>query len=220
MEISRFIPVKVSDNSPKSTTSVTFFPVHCERIPSDRIFIHKQRKLARRGCPGGRSSQLVLFSALCLAFSAATSARISTIITASRLSPLFSVSAWMLRVSSFPSGHVITHRPIHRPLLLWLRDPVPRRRLYFSVGWKLLIEALCFAGSAAPLPLRCRCPVNSGSLPLHIIGDVSIDVQRSGAGDVTDDGEQGLDNHPMLRCVGGEQMTQIVEADAGETILF
>lgn len=35
--------------------------------------------------------------------------------------------------------------------------------------------------------------------PAHLIGDVGVDVQRGAAGDVPDDGGEGLDVHAMLQ---------------------
>ena len=53
----------------------------------------------------------------------------------------------------------------------------------------------------------------SGGLLLHIISDVCVDIQRSGTGDVPDDGGQSLYIHPMLQSVGSEHVAQVVEAD-------
>ena len=41
---------------------------------------------------------------------------------------------------------------------------------------------------------------------MHIICDVSVDVQCGGAGDVADDGGQGLHIHPMFQRIGGENV--------------
>lgn len=37
----------------------------------------------------------------------------------------------------------------------------------------------------------------------HSVGDMGVDIQCRGAGDVPDDGGQGLDVHPVLQGVGG-----------------
>lgn len=57
-------------------------------------------------------------------------------------------------------------------------------------------------------------------LPLHIVRDVGVDVQCGGAGDVADDSGEGLHIHPMFQRVGSENVSEIVEADAGQTSLF
>ena len=43
-----------------------------------------------------------------------------------------------------------------------------------------------------PVNLYSRCPA-------HLIGDVGVDVHRGGAGDVADDGGEGLDVHAVLQ---------------------
>ena len=49
----------------------------------------------------------------------------------------------------------------------------------------------------------CNGPVNfSRSRLPHLIGDVGVHVQRGGAGDVADNGGQGLDVHSMFQRVG------------------
>ena len=50
-------------------------------------------------------------------------------------------------------------------------------------------------------------------LALHGVGDVGIDVQGGGRGDVADDGGQGLHIHTVLQCHGGEGMAQVMEAN-------
>ena len=47
----------------------------------------------------------------------------------------------------------------------------------------------------------------------HFVGDVGVDVQRGGAGDVANNGGQGLDVHAMFQGVGGECVSEVVEAD-------
>ena len=47
--------------------------------------------------------------------------------------------------------------------------------------------------------------------PAHLIGDMGVDVQRGAAGDVTDDGGEGLDVHTVLQRGRAECVTQIVE---------
>ena len=51
-----------------------------------------------------------------------------------------------------------------------------------------------------------------GSLP-HLIGDVSVNVQRSTAGNMPNHRGEGLDVHAVLQGHGSEQMTQVVETD-------
>ena len=51
-----------------------------------------------------------------------------------------------------------------------------------------------------------------GGLSLHIACDMGVDIQRSGTGDVPDDGRQGLDIHPMFQSIGSENVPQVVEA--------
>jgi len=47
----------------------------------------------------------------------------------------------------------------------------------------------------------------------HFVGDVGVDIQRCGTGDVANNGGQGLDVHAMLQGVGGECVSEVVEAD-------
>jgi len=41
---------------------------------------------------------------------------------------------------------------------------------------------------------------------------MGVDVQSCGAGGMTDDGGQGLHIHSMFQSVGGEHVTQVMEA--------
>lgn len=52
-----------------------------------------------------------------------------------------------------------------------------------------------------------------GRLKLHGVGDVGVDVQGGGRGDVADDHRQGFDVHAVLQCHGGEGMAQVMEAN-------
>lgn len=52
-----------------------------------------------------------------------------------------------------------------------------------------------------------------GRLELHGVGDVGVDVQCGGRGDVADDGGQGLDVHAVLQGHGGEGVAQVMEAN-------
>ena len=42
---------------------------------------------------------------------------------------------------------------------------------------------------------------------------MSVYIQRSGTGDMTDNGVQSLYIHPMLQSVGSKHMPQVVEAE-------
>ena len=60
----------------------------------------------------------------------------------------------------------------------------------------------------------------SCGLPLHIVGDVSVDVQRSRRRHMTQHGGEGLDVHAALerqRCVG---MARVMEADVRQASLL
>lgn len=54
--------------------------------------------------------------------------------------------------------------------------------------------------SSNPLIDFCRCGA------LHLVGDMGVDVQGSGAGHMADDGGEGLDIHAVLQGGGGEGM--------------
>ena len=62
-----------------------------------------------------------------------------------------------------------------------------------------------------PLGLTVFVDADGGLLP-HVVGDMGVDIQRGAAGHMADDGGQRLDVHPMLQSVGGEHMSQIMEA--------
>lgn len=47
--------------------------------------------------------------------------------------------------------------------------------------------------------------------PLHLVRDMSVDVQRGAAGHMADDRGKGLHIHAVLQGGSGEGMPQIVE---------
>lgn len=49
----------------------------------------------------------------------------------------------------------------------------------------------------------------------HLIGDMGVGVQRSGAGYMVQDGGQRFDIHPVCQGVGGEGMPKLVEVENG-----
>ena len=77
-------------------------------------------------------------------------------------------------------------------------------------GSGFLCGGFCFCrklGLAdSPVDFACRC------LP-HLIGDVGVDVQRGAAGHVPDHRGEGFDIDSVFQRHGGEQVTQVVEAD-------
>lgn len=50
-------------------------------------------------------------------------------------------------------------------------------------------------------------------LPLHGAGDVTVDIDGSRRGDMSDDGGERFHVHTVLQRGGGEGMAQVVEAD-------
>ena len=79
-----------------------------------------------------------------------------------------------------------------------------------GAGSGFLCGGFCFCrklGLAdSPVDFACRC------LP-HLIGDVGVDVQRGAAGHVPDHRGEGFDIDSVFQRHGGEQVTQVVEAD-------
>lgn len=77
-------------------------------------------------------------------------------------------------------------------------------------GWllgcyvSLCLRRVCFPN--ALVDLCCR-------FPPHLIGDMGIDVQRSAAGHVPDDGGECLDVHAVFQRGRYECVTQVVESD-------
>lgn len=85
MDISRLIAVKDADNFPEPTACAAFLPVNYKHLPSDHIFVHRQRNPLHRVIPVERVRHPALFSMPGLALSAAASVRISANMTASGL---------------------------------------------------------------------------------------------------------------------------------------
>ena len=52
---------------------------------------------------------------------------------------------------------------------------------------------------------------------LHFVGDMGVDIQCRGAGDVADNGGQGLDVHPVFQGAGGECVPLWHNKDKSET---
>ena len=87
---------------------------------------------------------------------------------------------------------------------------------HFLLGGKpilqgfVVLEGLAAADAALGLLRR---------LALHGAGDVAVDVDGDGGGDVADDGGEGFHVHAELQGYGGEGVAQIVEADVRQACL-
>ena len=75
--------------------------------------------------------------------------------------------------------------------------PLVGSELSHGFRWRCLRCLLWFRLTDAPVD-------GDSGLLLHLVCDMSVHIQRGSAGDVTDDGGQGLDIHPMLQGIGGE----------------
>ena len=51
---------------------------------------------------------------------------------------------------------------------------------------------------------------------LHMVGHVGVNVQRSGSGDMTDDGGEGFYIHTVFQCHRGKGVPKLVEAENGD----
>lgn len=74
----------------------------------------------------------------------------------------------------------------------------------------VVLEGLAAADAALDLLRR---------LALHGAGDVAVDVDGGGGGDVIDDGGEGFHVHAVLQRHGGEGVAQIMEADVRQACL-
>ena len=189
-------------------------PVHYERLHSDHIFAHRQRKTG----PLEVSQWAAVLNLLYFLLSAAPFQRpppISYLLSSPPAAFAFLLSSgidlscfqpsiWPCdRIASNPLTVLIsTERPGSPPALsLPDRSKIGHRRHGFCYRYGLHYFRLA------------NTPVDfCGSLPLHIACDMGVDIQRGGTRDVPDDGGQGLDVHPMFQSVGGEHMTQVMKA--------
>ena len=64
------------------------------------------------------------------------------------------------------------------------------------------------------------CRSNPSRVLLHIVCDMGVNVQCGGAGNMADDGRQRLHIHPMFQCIGGENVSEVVESDLFAACVF